>query len=449
MKYYMRIFLLLYIVLLSCMVFWWRTAKLEITPCHVPHRPPRTKITWSRDEVVDKHYVKSDDYGSSSNSVRNPYMTRYFESCESFCNGQFDGYKNLFARLKNVILDIKYGRGKTGGENISDVLNQPENEEYFQFQSGFFRLPCEDKVSYWFSGETHLNKWLEALHPHPKYSKFTNKYPEWTVAMTRYEYANLYHTMTDFYNTFLVLKVFNVDPDNITVLWVDGHPRGALDDTWRTLFGTVKRAGEFPNALMFENMIWSIVGYESPLDEHDLPAVPFLDEFRHFFLSKHGVDTDYEVNCDRLNILLLWRHDYLAHPRNPSGTVSRKIKNEDELQVKISETFSGDKVTALQIDLLPMKNQLELISKTDILIGMHGAGLSHTLFLPRHAGLVEMFPLYYSNENRHFRAMAEWRHLHYNSWLNYDIEREFGDQSTLIDVEEIAQRVKEVRGKIC
>jgi glycoprotein 2-beta-D-xylosyltransferase len=78
-------------------------------------------------------------------------------------------------------------------------------------------------------------------------------------------------------------------------------------------------------------MSWAAMGYNSPLNEHDRPSVPYLEEFRHFFLSRHGADPSRKINCNSLRWLFIWRRDYVAHPRNKRGSVSRKIYNEDEL----------------------------------------------------------------------------------------------------------------------
>lgn len=396
---------------------------------------------------ADSRIIRDSDPGENR-PTRDPYINYFLQEPTSFCDGHFVGYKNLFAKLRSVILDTQYGHGRKGGENISEVLNQEESEEFYRLHNGFFKLYCEEQFRYIFGMDSHLTSWVNAINIKPSPVKYKT-YSEWTIAITRYEYANLYHAMTDFYNAFLMLKVFWLKPDNVTILLVDGHPLGALDNTWKTLFKHVTRVGELTEPVMYENMVWSIVGYDSPLDEHDLPAVSYLEEFREFFLSKHSVKSDYEANCDKLNVLLLWRHDYLAHPRNPSGRVSRKIKNEDELLQKITDTLQGHNVQGLQIDLKPMHEQLQIIAKTDILIGMHGAGLSHTMFLPRHAGLIEMYPMYYSSENRHFRKMAEWRHLHYISWIHFEPERDLYDEYTIVDVNEISRYAKDMLNLIC
>jgi len=50
-------------------------------------------------------------------------------------------YKNLFAITRLVILQPEFAKGKRiGGENIQDVLNQPEQDEYFQFEKEFIKV---------------------------------------------------------------------------------------------------------------------------------------------------------------------------------------------------------------------------------------------------------------------------------------------------------------------
>ena len=87
------------------------------------------------------------------------------------------------------------------------------------------------------------------------------------------------------------------------------------------------------------------------------------------------------------------------------------------------------------MDLLSMRDQLNLVVRTDILVGMHGAGLSHALFLPSHAGVIEFYPTYYGTINVHFMKFAQWRKLHYLQWVNRDARLEKNWETTQIPPE--------------
>jgi len=71
----------------------------------------------------------------------------------------------------------------------------------------------------------------------------------------------------------------------------------------------------------------------------------------------------------RLSVTFIWRRDYVAHPRNPQGAVSRKIANEDELLRRVRLQLPHASVTGVQIDLYTMDRQLRIVADTDILIG--------------------------------------------------------------------------------
>ena len=353
-------------------------------------------------------------------SLKNTSIADYVKEREVFCGGVFVCHAQLFAVLTNVLIDPSKGAGRQGGENISDVINQNEDSEYYKLSKGYFNLNCGKNETeapfYSFASRDHLRDWISAVN-------FTNsklisrkRIQRPTIAVQRYEYANLYHTMTDFYNVFLMYLMFNLGPDSSNILWLDGHPRGGLDQTWKTLFGHVIRAGKIKKPLLFNTMIWNIMGYSSPIDQHEREEVPYLEEFRHYFLKRHAVASHRHLNCSSISVTFIWRRDYLAHPRNPEGHVQRKIKNEEELVSSLKSDFPTHKIRGYQLDRLPMKEQLQIIAETDILIGMHGAGLTHALFVPPHATLIELFPAS-GNMPAHFKSIAKWRGLKYMCWF--------------------------------
>jgi glycoprotein 2-beta-D-xylosyltransferase len=381
------------------------------------------------------------------NSLKDTYMLKLNNS-EEICGKTFIGYNQDFAKLENAVIDPNKGKGRRGGENISEVLNQREQDEYFVLDTGYFQVQCKKHVNYNFTSRSHLNSWHDAVGTGtmPRYGEVI---PGWTIAVMRYEYVNLYHTMTDFYNTFLVAKVFNITQGHMTILWIDGHPWGGLDTTWETLFGKVLRAGDIRKPCLFEHMIWGIMGYHSPLTRHAAYSAPYLEEFRKYFLISHGITKTSVLNCRQLKITVIWRRDYLAHPRKPSGLVTRKIKNEEEFLEKIKSVFVGYDVRGVQIDLYNMTEQLEMITDTDILVGMHGAGLTHVLFLPKHAGVVELCPSYWSSANKHFVTFARWRNIPHLLWNNKDRKREIMRHSTIVDVDAVTNLIVKMNATIC
>jgi hypothetical protein len=57
------------------------------------------------------------------------------------CNPYLIVYENLFVVTHSVILQPKLAKGKRiGGENIQEILNQPEQDEYFHFEQNFIQV---------------------------------------------------------------------------------------------------------------------------------------------------------------------------------------------------------------------------------------------------------------------------------------------------------------------
>ena len=93
---------------------------------------------------------------------------------------------------------------------------------------------------------------------------------------------------------------------------------------------------------------------------------------------------------------------------------------------------------------------LRLVVSADILNGMHGAGLTHTLFLAKHAALIELIPSYWSYKaHGHFESFAKWRHLHYIQWENTNQANELPDSYTNIPTDVLHDLLKKAIRKMC
>ena len=74
-------------------------------------------------------------------------------------------------------------------------------------------------------------------------------------------------------------------------------------------------------------------------------------------------------------------------------------------------------------------------------------GLSHTLFLPKHAGIIELYLLKVSLRNEHFKAFARWRKLTYMFWKNLKIENE-DDSCTYVPSNDLTHLVAKMMEKL-
>jgi hypothetical protein len=71
---------------------------------------------------------------------------------------------------------------------------------------------------------------------------------------------------------------------------------------------------------------------------------------------------------------------------------------------------NGARVRVREVDFstLSFEEQIYVDATTDVMIGPHGAGLMHNVFMPDRAALIELF-VDGSSANRHFHNLAFWR----------------------------------------
>jgi glycoprotein 2-beta-D-xylosyltransferase len=172
-------------------------------------------------------------------------------------------------------------------------------------------------------------------------------------------------------------------------------------------------------SIFYKELIWSQPQSKSDIDvDRKRKIAPsFFFDFREHVLKQFNIDyeTNKILNCQSLRLFFLGRRNYVAHPRNPSGKISRQLANENQtlndLKMKFS-SYPHVNFTFNYFEQLSIEEQLKTIIQTDIFIGMHGAGLTHVIFLNSKRALVELAsPSWLSQQ--HFELMASMNTITY------------------------------------
>ncbi|XP_067684976.1 EGF domain-specific O-linked N-acetylglucosamine transferase-like isoform X1 [Haliotis asinina] len=99
------------------------------------------------------------------------------------------------------------------------------------------------------------------------------------------------------------------------------------------------------------------------------------------------------------------------------NTRYRKIRNIDKLESALNSHPDLDVKVVDYNRHIPFPKQLEISHNTDILIGIHGAGLTHMLFLPDWA---VVFEIYNCEDAPCYLNLARLRGIKYMTWENMD-----------------------------
>lgn len=387
--------------------------------------------------------------------VYDPVFDKWQSSESEQCEGKFKAYASNFALLHDVVLHTDFGHGGKGGQEIPDYMKLSEKEKAYELDPGYFTINCHRKPQYKFTPDKNvLNEWMQkiSIGEVDCVSSTCKEIPGLTIAIRRNEYANIYFQIMEFYSAFSMMSFFNEKPWRTHILVMDAFPKTTIEKSWTMLFQNFSRAGNCsPSVVKIQNLVWPMRSYNTPFfsSSTHVKSIPLIEQFRCFFLKGQGIDpyARSSFNCEHTNVLVIVRRDYLSHANNPTKLIKRKFFNETEI-IQTLKQFPNIHIRTAQMDSLDMVQQLELISQADILIAMHGAGLAHTTFLPGHASLIELFPSYYS-ANFHFKQIATWRNIYYQTWKNRDKKNEFSNFRTRIPPDILSSLVKNVLKKKC
>lgn len=417
----------------------------RIYPLHGADKPRRSYPYFSKVFEIERDPVKS--WISESRTTE-------------FCGGNIRLFDERFGVLHNVVLDsskrVSANKKPKGGEPLATVLEQNEADEFYEYSKGFLKMDCDhddvptdSKISLVKYLDKVFDRNTDIINETTTDAIFETRF---TLAVTRIDYVNLHNFVRQMYNAFLLMMVFKKQPNELSILFLDGHPTGMLDQPWVHIFGQVDRVGNFSKPVFYKNLILGLEESDGELTHFESDHLSYGEEFRLFFLREYHISHPNVLDCNRIVITLNLRRDKVFHPRNVRGMVGRKIFNEAEIIGDLLQNFPNACVQGVLMDSLPMRNQLEIISTTDIFIGMHGAGMVHAMFLPRHAAILEIFPKDFKKGRPWYicyEKIAKWRSLKYDSWENHDRANEMPYDYTILPRDIILGKTKGLMKSLC
>lgn len=267
-------------------------------------------------------------------------------------------------------------------------------------------------------------------------------------------FANFFHDSEDFVNVFIAMAVLQWKPEDTQLFLMDLYPQGPFWEMWSEVFNQGKAAhtawdlrnrfgskeAKKPHYVCFKSLAMGIYGPAAPTTicswDHPCKHTALVRAYSDYVIR--GLDLQHLTHyaqsepskevvvtymsrrpskewpekkyCDSENSFFrceLWEN---FGPRN----LGRMVRNDDEvsraLKTLESESFpNGARVRIQTVDfnILTFKEQITVDLQTDIMVGPHGAGLMHNIFMRDRASLIELF-VDGSSANRHFHNLAGW-----------------------------------------
>jgi len=334
----------------------------------------------------------------------------------------------IYCSFENVRVNTERIKVSKGGEPISAVVNRPEPDEFPVYSKGAFQLLSEECSSPESTQmvKAHFEKFNLQLKHILTNMKGGNNLKSCqqlvnrpTIFVTRDAYANLYHTYCELYQVFLIFQIHR-SFEGMDILFFDGHSEGAMDSLWPSMFGiTPSYVSSIPKGTCFKKAIFAPVAWSSPLDISPMrkqeicvrkPQIEPLKDFVRAMKSGYGIEVREKA---KPIILLICRGDYNPHPRVKSSKTKRKFANEERMFRALQDSFGARfEVKRVGFERLSMAAQIDEVVNANLVIGMHGAALSHILHKVDDSenesmrGLLEIVPPSYGGRI-HFRCFSQ------------------------------------------
>ncbi|CAB07427.3 EGF domain-specific O-linked N-acetylglucosamine transferase [Caenorhabditis elegans] len=234
-----------------------------------------------------------------------------------------------------------------------------------------------------------------------------------TIIMKLDAAVNLYHHFCDFFNLYASLHLNQTFDQDVDIILWDTHPGGYNDHYYGVTWKAFSKNQPFElkefdqKKVCFKRVMMPLLArqrtglfYNSPVVEGCSGSKMFRT-FSQFILHRLGIRQP-KADLEKARIVILSR-----------STAFRKILNIKEILRSLGHLPNVSTRVVDYNERIPFEKQLNITSKTDIFIGMHGAGLTHLLFLPDWAAV---FEIYNCGDPGCYSDLARLRGVKYYTW---------------------------------
>ena len=288
-------------------------------------------------------------------------------------------------------------------------------------------IPLQQFPTYWYqTGPRILMDRYLGIKATAEHLSELAKYPrKFTIIVRREEpITNLWHELMEIMSMTWTLDVLRMSRDPAT-----GSPLFTLDDIENTRILIEDERDEGPYFSLWtifakrpitrvskvseidfrdpESIIFPLPGESNPMwqgdwETHACSHSALLDIFSKRVMDFYGVNRSSKQNDSPLVLTFIDRRE------------KRQLIEKEDFVDELEKTYPDIQIEMVNFADIPLPKQLEVIQNTDILVGVHGAGLTHALFLPLGSAIVEILPAGFNHKG--FRNLAHLLgHHHFSS----------------------------------
>ena len=395
--------------------------------------------------------------------------------CYKDGNSLFVAQNGASCEFQNVIIDPSKWRGD--GNTYKGPMD-PSNRGCPLLSKGFFNMKCQSGVKTKYSGydfiyNNYFNGWDY------NYEDFDNdkeKLEEYAPGKTVFfisrnqDSPNLYHGGSEFVNALSIMYLLNLDPENIQIIFLESII--IYDDPFFDLYkNLIGRGGEpihirnLTKKYRISSGVHVPIDWDSPCfinsgnpDCTNNPTKTYYlyNKLIDIFMRPQNFSDIFNLNNKEIYyypesiintgtkdknsfnkiVTFQWRRVW---PKGRKGQ-QRILGNGPELADKLSSLLPKNILLRL-IDTasLPINEQISIMRNTDYFVGIHGAGLSLSIYAPQNCIYHEVLHSPNMNGLALFAALSG--HKVYKDIIGAEVREVDGNENIFFNVDEFANSV--------
>lgn len=264
-----------------------------------------------------------------------------------------------------------------------------------------------------------------------------------TLLLKREGAFNTWHSLMEIFSMTMTMDILQMTKDprtgapffttadikNTQVLVLDEHEEGPYFDLW-TLFAQrpVLRLSNLTDSDQFGrfNAIIPLPGASNPTWQGDWEVNPctkgsLLQVFSRRVLNFYSATESDSFNDrdDKVKVTFIDR------------VGSRRLLNSAVYLEELKKAFPRVEIQSIDFAAIPFREQVRISHQTDVLVGVHGAGLAHGMFLQEGSAMVEILPAELDHKGFHnlakllghtyFRTHARKPRAKRDAWHHEDV----------------------------
>ena len=391
-----------------------------------------------------------------------PYKICETETSHHICYMNNKGYHNdifyypngVICKMKNFVLDPSKSKQ-------SDIIYKgPVDKKTFGcpiLSKGFFNMKCKNKnkiEGYSSLYDNYFNSWNYDYESDEELEELAPGKTIFFLSRNQ-DSPNIFHGGSELMNAISMMHLFNLEPENIQIIFLESMTIN--NDPFYDLYkNIVSRGGEpiyiknlkkkyhISSAIhvpinwdspcmitnSYQNCKYSTKAYKlfSELVNKYMNIPEFKDSFKSdneiYYYPKSVIDNHNSNTIFNKSITIQWRKVW---PKGRTGQF-RILGNGPQLADKLASVLPKNFLIRLVDNAgLSMSEQISLMKKTDYLVGIHGAGLCLSVFMPNESILHEVLP---SKNMRVLVVMSSLSgHMTYSDIIRYKINNDDGNQN--------------------